>query len=67
MPPRNGRRDDPRRPVGEGGDAGWRGKPQKSGEDIIAILLVGAEQPLLDGYKISIEETRCRFGSGPFP
>ena len=52
--------DDPSRPVGKGGDAGWRLKSQKSTENIVSIFFVGAEQPLLDGDEVSIGETQLR-------
>ena len=51
--------DDPSRSVGEGGDAGWRLKSQKSTENIVSIFFIGAKQPLFDGDEVPICETRC--------
>ncbi len=58
---RDGGGDNPSRPVGKGGNAGWRLKSQKSTENIVSIFFIGAEQPLLDGDEVPIGETRCGF------
>ena len=49
-----GRGNSPRT-VGESCIARWRRNAKESGDDIVALLLVGAQQALLDDQKLSIE------------
>jgi len=53
-------RDNPSRPVGKIGDAGWRLESHKSAENIVSVFFIGAEQALFNGDEIPIEETRFR-------
>lgn len=68
---RDGGGDNPSRPVGKGGNAGWRLKSQKNTENIVSIFFVGAEQPLFDGDEVRAAAKPCpqhmRRPDGPRP
>ena len=47
--------------IGEGGDSGWRLNSEKSADDIVSVLFIGADQPLFDGEERPIAESRRGF------
>jgi len=51
--------DNPSWPVGEGGNTGRRLSSQKSGQNIVSIFFIGAENSLFDGDEVPIAKTRC--------